>query len=49
MVLFFDVDFFCVIRALFDDERSVADALKTEEKKVLAFSFGTFRMWFGFV
>lgn len=44
MVLFFDVDFFCVIRALFDDERFVADALKTEEKKVLAFSFGTFRM-----
>ena len=37
MVLFFDLDFFYVIRALFDDERSVADALKTEEKKVLDF------------
>lgn len=49
MVLFFDVDFFYGIRALFDDERSVADALKTEEKKVLAFSFGTFRLRFGFV
>ena len=46
MVLFFDVDFSCVIRSLFDDERFVADALKTEEKKVLAFSLGTFRLWF---
>ena len=46
MVLFFDVDFFCVIRALFDDERSVSDALKTDEKKVLDFSLGTFRLWF---
>lgn len=49
MVLFFDVDFSCVIRSLFDDKRFVADALKTEEKKVLAFSLGTFRLWFGFV
>ena len=46
MVLFFDVDFSCVIRSLFDDKRFVADALKTEEKKVLAFSLGTFRLWF---
>ena len=43
------MDFCRVIKALFDDERSVADALKTEEKKVLDFSLGTFRMWFGFV
>ena len=49
MVLFLFGCFFCGIRALFDDKSFVADALKTEEKKVLAFSLGTFRLWFGFV
>jgi hypothetical protein len=47
MVLFLFGCFFCGIRVLFDDERSVSDALKTEEKKVLDFSLGTFRLWFG--
>ena len=38
--------FFLCYKGIVRDERFVADALKTEEKKVLAFSLGTFRMWF---
>ena len=41
--------FFLWYKGIVRDERFVADALKTEEKKVLAFSFGTFRLWCGFV
>lgn len=41
--------FFLCYKVVVRDERFVADALKTEEKKVLAFSLGTFRLWFGFV
>ena len=38
--------FFLWYKGIVRDERFVADALKTEEKKVLAFSLGTFRLWF---
>lgn len=41
--------FFLWYKGIVRDERFVSDALKTEEKKVLAFSLGTFRLWFGFV
>ena len=38
--------FFLWYKGIVRDERFVADTLKTEEKKVLAFSLGTFRLWF---
>lgn len=41
--------FLCYKGVVRDDKRSVSDALKTEEKKVLDFSLGTFRLWFGLV
>ena len=41
--------FFLWYKGIVRDERFFADVLQTEEKKVLAFSLGTFRLWFGFV